>query len=64
MPKIRVAFTLDIDPTKLDAIREHMGADETPGDLRDAFRREAAEYLVEYVNDNVGGVPVRLVQPT
>lgn len=51
--KFRIDFTLDLDSGKLADARELMAID-TNTELADALRREAADFLAGYLDDNLG----------
>lgn len=59
--KVRVLFTVDIDPDKVAEVRKFMEV-ESNGELRSALTYEAAEYLVDYINDNIDGRPAKLTK--
>lgn len=55
--KIRVDFTVDLATGSLAEARAFMSTDSN-SELGDALRREAADYLVGYLEENLGAAAV------
>lgn len=54
--RIKIDATVTIPPERLAEVRKFLGA-ETNIDIADAVRDEAVRHVVEYLNDNLPGLP-------